>query len=195
LLGRESTLRGIAALVAGAFALHGLRYSLWWGRQSDEVLAHEGHAYLANAAPLLTALLALAAGAFVARLARGGQYPRRRRSFGALWLAAAVILLAIYSVQESAEGLIAAGHPGGLGGVLGEGGWLAVPLAVVIGGLVALALRGSDAALGVAARSAHVILVRLTEGKRPITALEPGFPPLGVVSRHLAGRAPPGTAS
>ena len=37
--------------------------------------------------------------------------------------------------------MVAEGHPGGIAGIFGAGGWISVPLALVIGLLIALALR------------------------------------------------------
>jgi len=67
------------------------------------------------------------------------------------WLVASVALLAIYVSQETVEGLLSAGHPGGVAAVFGHGGLVAVPIALAIGGLIALAQRGAGVVL--AARS------------------------------------------
>jgi hypothetical protein len=50
----------------------------------------------------------------------------------------ALALFAVFSAQELTEGALSAGHPDGLTGVFGQGGWLAVPLALLLGGLAAL---------------------------------------------------------
>jgi len=50
-------------------------------------------------------------------------------------------LLAIFVGQECLEGLIAAGHPAGPAAVLAAGGWIAMPLALAIGTLLAVVAR------------------------------------------------------
>lgn len=135
-------------LALGAFALHQLRYLIAFGGSSSAELAREGHGYMADALPVLavfalSALLAtLIRGRFGSELP-GAPLVRRSATF-------ALALLAIYLTQESLEGLLAAGHPGGIAAVLAGGGWLAVPLAVLLGGLAAVlvrALEGIEAAV------------------------------------------------
>ena len=46
-------------------------------------------------------------------------------------------------------------HGGGLAGVVGHGGWTAFAFAVLLGALVALLLRGADAAIAYAGRRAR----------------------------------------
>ena len=89
------------------------------------------------------------------------------------------------------EGALAEGHPAGVAGVVGHGGWLAIPLALAVGALVAAAARGAEA-------------LETLGDPRPIPALRLPAPPLvaapgravavvggRVLARHLAGRAPP----
>ncbi len=56
-----------------------------------------------------------------------------------------VVLLSLYCAQELTEGALAAGHAGGLAAVVGSGGWLALPLAIGVGGVLTLVLRAGDA--------------------------------------------------
>jgi hypothetical protein len=58
-----------------------------------------------------------------------------------LWPACSAAIVALYTAQEATEGVLAAGHPAGAEGVLGHGGWIALPLAIVAGLAVAAALR------------------------------------------------------
>ena len=78
----------------------------------------------------------------------GGSGLRLRR----LWPLASAGLLAIFTAQELVEGLRNGGHPAGVHGVVGHGGWIAVPLAIVLAGLVAgaavVARRVGTVALG-----------------------------------------------
>jgi hypothetical protein len=137
-----------AILALGAFALHQLRYLIAFGDSSSAELARQGHTYMADALPImavfvLSALLAtVMRGRYGAGLARASLH--RRTSFFA------VALFSIYVSQESLEGALAAGHPGGAAAVLAAGGWLAIPLAVALGALVALiaqVLEGVESAI------------------------------------------------
>ncbi len=142
-------LRAAALLPAGMLAVHQLRYQLAYGDGAAHALARQGHAYLAGALPFALAPAALGLSLLLARLTRAwqGRVDERRPAAGLLrtTLFAATALLALYVVQESLEGLLAAGHPAGLAGVFGAGGWIAVPLAALIAGAIALALRCADA--------------------------------------------------
>lgn len=180
-------LRASAAVSGGAFTLHQARYLAAHGEDTRDALAREGHAYLEFAGPLLAVLGALALAhvslAWQRRLAPGSRPP-----LGRLWVAAACGLLAIFIVQESLEGVLAAGHASGVAGVIGSGGWAAFPLAAALGLVVALLLRGADALL--AARSRRVV-----EHAPPVDAHcpdpEPTCASASVLALYLAGRAPP----
>jgi hypothetical protein len=135
-------LRLAAILALGAFALHQLRYLVAFGGSSSEELARQGHGYMADWIPILgvfcaSALIAtLIRGRYGARLAQAS-LPRRASIF-------ALALLAIFVTQESVEGILAAGHPGGIAAVLASGGWLAIPLALVLGAVMALVARALE---------------------------------------------------
>lgn len=180
-------LRTPATLAAAVLGLHQLRYVGGHGAQAGEALAREGHGYLSIAGPLVAALAAVA-------LAELGLAWRRRQppgapiTLGRRWLGAAVALAAVYTLQETLEGVLAPGHPAGLAAVVGGGGWLALPLAVVLGWVVALVLGGTDALLVKRARAVRrlprPISVRRAPGRRLAIVRAP-------LPRHLAGRAPP----
>ena len=131
-----------AILALGAFAVHQLRYLIAFGSSSSEELARQGHGYMAAWLPILgvftiSALLGtLIRGRFGARLAQAS-LSRRAAIFAAA-------LLAIFVTQESLEGVVAAGHPGGVAAVLGYDGWLAIPLAAAIGFVAALLARALE---------------------------------------------------
>ena len=140
----------MAVMPLAAFAVHQLRYYLAYGPRADRELADQGHAYLTSLTPWIVMLAALAFGAFACALRGPGptgraDTPTPRHSAVRLWALTAVGLLAIYVGQEMLEGFMATGHPGGLLGVFGDGGWLAAPAAVAVGGVVALGLRGARA--------------------------------------------------
>jgi hypothetical protein len=132
-----------AALVAvGWWSVHQLRYLIAYGGDTGEALRREGHAYLGPLTPVLGALLVLVLARLVLRAthAPAGRSPRVQR-LAVLWPACGAAIIALYSAQEATEGLLASGHPAGLYGIFGHGGWVAVPLAVAAGLAVAAALR------------------------------------------------------
>jgi hypothetical protein len=179
-----------AILALGVFALHQLRYLVAFGSSSSEELARQGHGYMADWLPILgvfalSALLGtLIRGRFGARLARAS-LSRRAAIFAAA-------LLAIFVTQESLEGALAAGHPGGVAAVVGSGGWLAIPLAVAIGfasALLARALENVEIAIG--ARRTMPVLPRAprTAGSARPPAAVPRT--LDSLAFGLARRPPP----
>jgi len=117
--------------------------------------------------------------------------PSRRRGFLRLALLIAASLLVLYSCQELLEGMLSSGHPEGLDGVFGDGGWWAVPLSFLCGLTIAAALRGAGAAIrwAVSRRrrpsSAHG---RPAPARRPQRLSLPRLVPLAGAA---AGRAPP----
>jgi hypothetical protein len=191
-------IRAAALMPAAVLTVHQLRFQLAFGSHTDSRLASEGHQYLGALAPVAAMLLAIGAGLFLAALSRaarrGAIRDARRRtapSLTRLWVVAAAALLAIYCGQELLEGLLASGHPGGIAGVFGEGGLWAIPLSALFGALVALCLRGADAAICRAAeRRRRPLLRRAAAWHSP----GPGdvFPaPRKPLADAAAGRAPP----
>ena len=147
---RSSTVRGcgqVALLPPAAFAVHQLRYLLAYGSAAGAELQRTGHSYLHSVVPWLVLALAVGAGCFLRALGRAfsGQRSAARfsASFAGLWLACAVALVAVFTVQELLEGVFATGHPTGLVGVFGYGGWWAVPAAVCVGLVLAAVFHGA----------------------------------------------------
>ena len=153
---RTSRLAPVTFMPAAALAVHQLRYFLAFGPKGSSELAESGHSYLHSLAPWLVLALALGAGAFVGALGRafrsGEAGSCSRRGLLGLWLAATLALVLIYASQEFLEGLFAAGHPAGLQGIFGDGGWLSLPAAAAVGIVLALLVRGGRAAIELAAR-------------------------------------------
>jgi hypothetical protein len=120
-----------AILAVAAFALHQLLYLLIPGAEP----ARQGHGYTVD---LLAPIAVLVLAGALATLIRGteGASPARA-PLGRRIAVFTVALLAIYAGQESIE-VISAGHPVGPIALLGDGGWLALPLALAIGALAAL---------------------------------------------------------
>jgi hypothetical protein len=180
-------LRTAAVLLAGAFALHQLRYGLLPDAHGDE-----GHGYLPAVAAVVAGILALAGAQFALGLLaawRGRGAPDGPASLGRLWIRAAWFLLVIHLAQESVETVVS-GRP--LTSLTG-GWWLAVVLAVAIGLAAALLLRGGAVAVAlvVAARARRrprraPVVFRMA--RVPAAATLRRETPL---ARFLAGRAPP----
>jgi hypothetical protein len=104
----------------------------------------------------------------------------------------AAALLAIFVTQESLEGMIAAGHPGGAAALQASGGWLAIPLAVALGFVAALlanALERIEVAVP-ARRATH--LLRRAPRDRGSARPAPSVPRvLDSLAFGLARRPPP----
>ena len=185
--------RGFMLLPVAAYVVHQLRYKLAYGSQASQMLAAQGHSYLDSLAPWLALMLGVALGTFLLRVARA--FARRsddrpRRSFLELWALGWASLFVLYTLQEFLEGFFAAGHPGGLEGIFGHGGWWAPIVAVPVAAALAALLHVACAVVRVAARVAE---------RHPV---EPSIAPLQWFAALLrspraplaslaAGRAPP----
>jgi hypothetical protein len=188
--------RGFVLFPAAAYAVHQLRFELGYGAGSNAALAAQGHGYLDSLAPWVGILLALGLGSYLARLVRaaaGAPDVAPRRSFAKLAVVAWALLLAAYGVQEWLEGVFAAGHPAGLAGVTGHGGWWAIPLSALAALVVAALLRLAETVVEAVAPATRPVLPHAGAPLlRPAAATVPAISPL---ARRFAGRAPPGTAN
>jgi hypothetical protein len=175
---RSHPLRAIALLGAGAVAIHQLRYAIAYGDAAPHALAAHNHSYFEFALPAVATVFVVALAGLLIRVAHGRvAAPQRRMPFATLWLACALTLGTIYGVQESLEGA----------GALAGGGWIGFALAFPAGLLVAVALRGADAA---EIRPALILLrahVVRTTALRIRAALAHGR----VACERLGARAPP----
>lgn len=185
----------LALMPAAAFAVHELRYWLAFGGRAGAVLQAHGHSYLHSVVPWIVLLVALAAGAFLRALGRalGGRYstPRYTLSLVALWLLCAACLLAIYITQEFLEGLFATGHPAGLVGIFGYGGWWSVPAALAVGMVLAALFHGCRWVLDqVASRSRRCrpAYRQASPAPLPDSLIRPRLAPL---AEGWSGRGPP----
>lgn len=147
---RWSVTRGLgqaAVFPAAAFIVHQLRYLLAYGEEAGVALQRTGHSYLHSVVPWLVLAIALALGGFLGSLGRAlaghTSAPRYTLSLLSLWILCSAALVAIFTCQELLEGLFATGHPGGLAGVFGYGGWWAVPVSICIGLTLAGWLHGA----------------------------------------------------
>ena len=185
----------LALMPPAAFAVHQLRYWLAFGGHAGLFLNRQGHLYLHSLAPWLAVAVAIAIGAFLQALGRalGGQrsLSRHTLSFTALWLICAAALVAIYVTQELLEGLLATGHPAGLAGVFGYGGWWSVPAALAVGLVLAAAFHGARWALQeVAERRSGDAQDSPRAHFRAAPALQRAGPQAGAARRRLVGPRP-----
>jgi hypothetical protein len=155
----RSSLGGFAQVLLlplAALAVHQLRYVLAYRGHAGIMLQRTGHSYLHSITPWIMLTAALAAGGFLHKLGRAfaghRTVSRYTASLIVLWLACAACLIAIFACQELLEGLLATGHPAGLAGVFGYGGWWAIPLAAIIGLVLAAVLHGALWVLDAVAR-------------------------------------------
>ena len=191
---RESIAVRLAPLLAaGALALHKLN-----GLAGADALAGHGHSYLPLTAALVTVLLTLTCARFARELWRashGRLTAAATPSFTTMWVVAAAALLATFSLQEWIEGWITPGHPSTLSHALSHIGWTTPVLAVGIGCVIALLVRGSRSAIELLARR-HRLRRRTPRPRRGRWAALPAvqLPRLSVLAANRAGRAPPGTS-
>jgi hypothetical protein len=186
-----------AVLIAtGGLAVHELRYTLAYGPHAEHAEAAEGHGYLLCLVPLVAAVAFLTLIRLLSRIGRPGEAPPAAviPGFPRLWVAASACLVGLYTLQETLEGALAPGHPGGLAALLGHGGWSALPLAIAIGAAVAVALRGARAATGALDADAPRIAIYLP-GIARVTLPIVVATRRDELARHLAGRGPPLTSA
>ena len=177
-------LRATALLALGGLAVHELRYALAYGSGAGQALARQGHGYLGELAPALfvLALSAILGRLVAAALGRLREDVRASSAARHTALAFAATLAAIFCAQELAEGAAFAGHPGGLAAIFAHGGWLALPLALAMGFVAALADR-------LLAGAEHVLIGRVRRRcrlPRPVAAAgpkrRPGARPLATLT-------------
>jgi hypothetical protein len=186
----------LALMPAGAFAVHQLRYWLAFHGATGIELQRQGHAYLHSVVPWIVLLIALVAGAFLRALGRalGGDcsLPRYTFSFAMLWLVCAACLLAIYISQELLEGTFLTGHPAGLIGIFGYGGWWSVPAAVGVGLVLAASFHGARWVLReTARRRARPPLRRARAASVARAPHDVLLPRAAALTGSCSGRGPP----
>jgi hypothetical protein len=177
--GRTLTVRAIALFGAASAAVHQLRYAIGYGEGAQHALAAHPHGYLSLLLPGLVTAMLIGLTAALLRTARGGSADRLRRRVPllALSLVCALVLAAVFATQETLEG----------SGAFAHGGWIGLALSMPIGMLVALALRGAEAAEVRALRITahfeviHVVRLRITWA----------LPHARVAPSRLGARAPP----
>jgi hypothetical protein len=185
-----------ALLPPAAFVVHQLRYWLAFQGAAGAELQRTGHAYMHSVLPWVVALVGLCAGAFLTALGRalGGRrsLPTYAISFVVLWLICATALIGLYVCQESLEGIFVAGHPAGLVGIFGYGGWWAMPAALATGLVLAAALMGARWVIAEVAWRCGARTAR--RRRRPLAPPHPRSQPvsqLAPIAGGWSGRGPP----
>jgi hypothetical protein len=191
------SLARVALVPPAALAVHQLRYLLAFGGKAGTELTQQGHSYLHSVVPWIMLVIGLGIGAFLWALGRAmaGRLsaPRYTFSLAALWLVCSLCLVAIYVTQESLEGLFATGHPGGIAGIFGSGGWWSIPAALCVGLVLAAVFHGASWVLREVARRCaveHRRPRRLAATRQPVPATLALRP--SPLAGCAAGRAPPG---
>ena len=184
---RPSRPRLALQLAAGSVVVHELRYRLGHAH-GERSLGDHGHSYLAVVTPLLGMLLALAAAHFVWAV-----WTRRPEALGGGRITVrtlAAALLALHVGQEAMEGMLAFGRPLDPVSMFEDGGWIAVPLCVLVAGILNWLTRG-------ARRLARAVLecrrAPSPAGTVPSPSAWSGplVRPCTPLARHGAERAPP----
>jgi hypothetical protein len=186
----------VALVPAAALAVHQLRFLLAFGGSAGIELARQGHSYLHSLVPWIVLLIGIAVGGFLVGLGRAlaGQrsVPRDALSFAALWVVCSACLVGIYVTQEFLEGLFASGHPAGLVGVFGYGGWWSIPAAVCVGLVLAAVFHGARWVLDeVAQRFAGALAIGTRRPDRPSRPRDALLPRLSPLAGGWSGRGPP----
>jgi hypothetical protein len=117
--------------------------------------------------------------------------PARHHSFPALWLISGAALLSTFALQEWIEAWVTPGHPTGVVHAVAHIGWVSPALAIVLGALIALLVRGSRHVVArIACRLAAPGSKRAPRGTwSPLPIAR--APRLPVLAAKRAGRAPP----
>lgn len=192
---RASVCRIGSLIALGIIALHQLRYALAFGSRSGEELAKQGHGYLLDALPVITGMaLAVLAAGVIRALWTGRTYRVAALGGKWRWLLYAAAILVVYASQELLEGTLSAGHPAGAAAVIGASGWLAIPLAAILGALIAQ-LDGFVVDLEIAAAtSLRSILQRAPKQLAAVAGPQPQQATPSPLAFGLARRPPPSPA-
>jgi len=172
--------------LVGAIVVHQGRYLL---APPDHV--HEGiHSYLAWAIPLICFLVVIGVAELLARLDRRETGEPLLPPASVLFAVFTLVLLAIFGAQESIEmalghgALVLDGNP-----LIADGAWVAIPLAMAAGAVLALLLRGAALVIALAFRRRRSLP---RPSRRPLARLSSDRAPRSSgISRSLAPRGPP----
>jgi hypothetical protein len=183
-------MRATGVLAFGVLALHELTYLLTGGPAA----AHGGHAYLAEALPVVVMLAtALLAVSLLAPLG-GSTLARGRRGVASRAFLYAGLLLGAFSAQELAEAVFHAEAGAALAPLAGKGIVVAVPLALALGAVAAFATRwleDVEELLAAAQDGASARPRRIARGVRRPAARSPWRPAAGASLAFGFTRRPP----
>ncbi|HEV2752772.1 MAG TPA: hypothetical protein VGV36_02915 [Solirubrobacteraceae bacterium] len=178
-----------ALLMLGSLAVHELAYRLGHGEGAEEALRAHGHAYLTVVGPLAVVLAGLVLGGGIARWASGRSTTVEGRwRLTSLWPVLALALGAIFSVQELLEGMLAGGHPSGVGALTAGGGGIAFAAAAGIGHVLALVVELAGRVTSDAPRAPDPVLMPTGEW---LLWLLPASPLPAAVRSRASARGPP----
>jgi hypothetical protein len=107
------------------------------------------------------------------------------------WLICALVLFAIYCVQELCEGFFSPGHPSGIAGVLGQGGWTAAPISLLVAAALTMTLRLAHRLLDAVERRTAPLWTNAGNARNPHPRPRAADWRLDPRSGVTAGRAPP----
>jgi hypothetical protein len=181
-------------LALGLIVIHHVRYVFGRLLPHEQAASDRVHSYLPFMLILVVVLLALAVALFLrdvlhATRLRSLQLPGPP-SFPRAWAQNSLLLVACYVLQETVEHRIA-GEPLAVGEILlNRDGWIVLPLAAIVGGIIAALLRGARATIERAI--ARAPLARLPV--RVAASLRPAIRPRArqfLLRGVIAGRAPP----
>ena len=129
-------------IAAGAVAVHQLRYLIGYGGDASRALQDHGHAYMDGLLPVLALLAGLTVLGTIAGGLAGARSPTAHRAPAIRVLLYAGAILVAFGIQEVLEGVLFAGHPAGFAAVAANGGFVAIPLALVAGWAALMTVRG-----------------------------------------------------
>ncbi|HEX5909670.1 MAG TPA: hypothetical protein VFY44_04200, partial [Thermoleophilaceae bacterium] len=159
---RDLIVRAAGVVLTGELVVHQLRYLIVPASQ-------DAHGYL----PLLgvASVVALAAGAghlaaTLERARRTGRDERVALGFLRAWGMVVAGVLALFWAQETFEALLLGAALAAPLAPLTGGGWVALPLALALGAVLALALTGARAAVRAAAQRARAGVERVRPRRR-----------------------------
>lgn len=161
--------RSASLIALGAFVIHQLRLLAVGPGAADR--SWDVSTILGHLAPLVVALLLAGASARLVRSRFGGGDLATDRRLRAGSYALGIV--AVFACQQLMEGVLLAGHAGGIASIFSSGGWAALPLAIIFGVIAALVDRGIEE-----------VEAWLAEGE------DPGSPPALVDDRHGADFLP-----
>jgi len=181
-------------LLVGSQGLHHLRYLVTPEHEGVAALHQhgDGGAHLVATGPAIGLLFALGLAMLVVRAAGSPRTPAPRSvRVRRLWPLAVGGLLLIYGSQELLEGMLGHGHEGGLSALWEDGGWVALPIAGVLGALIAFSVRVARAADAFVFNPHVELVLRFAAPVSMFVRIAVVRPPRSLFSLVGAGRGPP----